>query len=295
MAVVVVGGLKTTDSVVEVVSVVEPICPQTVPLQPIISTIIITTVSQIALTEKSVLLSLIVIIDYSLRHYKNSAVIENLFFIPTRRKKSANRLKKYLFFLLSRIIFVNQLFMPPDSEITILLNRINDGDGKAPEQLLPVVYQELRKLAHGYLQNERPDHTLQATALVHEAYIRMVDWENVSWQNRAHFFAVAANIMRKILVDHARQKRAQKRDFRQKLALDEAISFSSENELDLINLDEALNNLGKFDLLQSRLVELRFFGGLTIEETAHVLNISESTVKREWRFAKTWLQRELTK
>lgn len=185
--------------------------------------------------------------------------------------------------------------MPPDSEITILLNRINDGDGKAPEQLLPVVYQELRKLAHGYLQNERPDHTLQATALVHEAYIRMVDWENVSWQNRAHFFAVAANIMRKILVDHARQKRAQKRDFRQKLALDEAISFSSENELDLINLDEALNNLGKFDLLQSRLVELRFFGGLTIEETAHVLNISESTVKREWRFAKTWLQRELTK
>ncbi len=197
--------------------------------------------------------------------------------------------------MLSRIIFVNQLFMPPDSEITILLNRINDGDGKAPEQLLPVVYQELRKLAHSYLQNERPDHTLQATALVHEAYIRMVDWENVSWQNRAHFFAVAANIMRKILVDHARQKRAQKRDFRQKLALDEAISFSSENELDLINLDEALKNLGKFDLLQSRLVELRFFGGLTIEETAHVLNISESTVKREWRFAKTWLQRELTK
>ena len=185
--------------------------------------------------------------------------------------------------------------MPPDSEITILLNRINDGDGKAPEQLLPVVYQELRKLAHGYLQNERPDHTLQATALVHEAYIRMVDWENVSWQNRAHFFAVAANIMRKILVDYARQKRAQKRDFGQKIALDDAISFSDENELDLINLDEALNNLGKFDLLQSRLVELRFFGGLTIEETAHVLNISESTVKREWRFAKTWLQRELTK
>ncbi|MBX7171639.1 MAG: sigma-70 family RNA polymerase sigma factor [Pyrinomonadaceae bacterium] len=179
--------------------------------------------------------------------------------------------------------------MPPDSEITILLNRINDGDGKAPEQLLPVVYQELRKLAHSYLQNERSDHTLQATALVHEAYLRLVDWENVSWQNRAHFFAVAANIMRKILVDHARQKRAQKRDFGQKLALDEAISFSSEKEIDLINLDEALQDLATFDPLQSKLVELRFFGGLTIEETAHTLKISPSTLKREWTVAKAWL------
>lgn len=176
-----------------------------------------------------------------------------------------------------------------------MLNRINEGDGKAPEELLPLVYGELRKLAHSYLQNERSDHTLQATALVHEAYIRLVDWENVSWHNRAHFFAVAAQIMRKILVDHAREKRAQKRDFGQKLSLDEAVSLPNQKsrEIDLIALDEALEKLNEFDKTQSKIVELRFFGGLTIEETAHALDISPATVKREWMVARTWLFREI--
>ncbi|HRH46074.1 MAG TPA: sigma-70 family RNA polymerase sigma factor [Pyrinomonadaceae bacterium] len=183
--------------------------------------------------------------------------------------------------------------MPDSSDVTILLNQINQGDNKAPADLLPLVYGELRKLAQSYLQNERADHTLQATALVHEAYIRLVDWQNVSWQNRAHFFAVAAQVMRKILVDHAREKKAQKRDFGQKLVLDETISFASEREVDLINLDEALQDLAKFDELQSKLVELRFFGGLTIEETAQVLKVSPTTVKREWTVAKAWLYNRL--
>jgi len=181
------------------------------------------------------------------------------------------------------------------TDVTILLDRINEGDGKAPEELLPLVYGELRKLAHSYLQNERTDHTLQATALVHEAYIRLVDWEKVSWQNRAHFFAVAANVMRRILVDHAREKNAKKRDFGQKLTLDEAISLPDRNvrEVDLIALDDALEKLAKFDKTQSKIVELRFFGGLTVEETAHALKISPATVKREWTVAKTWLFREI--
>ncbi|HEY0428433.1 MAG TPA: sigma-70 family RNA polymerase sigma factor [Pyrinomonadaceae bacterium] len=185
--------------------------------------------------------------------------------------------------------------MPDSSDVTILLNRINEGDGKAPEQLLPLVYGELRKLAHAYLQTERTDHTLQATALVHEAYIRLVDWEKVSWQNRAHFFAVAANVMRRILVDHAREKKVQKRDFGQKLSLDEANSFPSQKprEIDLIALDDALEKLSKFDEMQSKIVEFRFFGGLTLEETAHALNISVSTIKREWTVARTWLFREI--
>ena len=185
--------------------------------------------------------------------------------------------------------------MLESTDVTILLDRINEGDGKAPEELLPLVYGELRKLAHSYLQNERSNHTLQATALVHEAYIRLVDWEKVSWQNRAHFFAVAANVMRKILVDHAREKKAQKRDSGQKLSLDEAVSFPNQKtrEIDLIALDDALESLAKFDKTQSKIVELRFFGGLTIEETAHALKISASTVKREWTVAKTWLFREI--
>ena len=158
---------------------------------------------------------------------------------------------------------------------------------------MPLVYEELRKLARSYLQNERPDHTLQATALVHEAYIRLVDWENVSWQNRAHFFAVAAQIMRQILVDYARRKKSQKRDGGQKLALAEAISFSAPRGLDLIALDEALESLAAFDEAQAKIVELRFFGGLTIEETAHALNISPATVKREWTVAKAWLYQRM--
>lgn len=180
------------------------------------------------------------------------------------------------------------------TNVTVLLEKINNGDDSAPEKLLPVVYDELRKLAAGYLKNERPGHTLQATALVHEAYIRLVDWEKVSWQNRAHFFAVAAQVMRNILVDHARRKRSEIHGGNlQKLALDEAISFSQSQEVDLVDLDDALQDLEKLDERQAKIVELRFFAGLTIEETAHAIGVSTMTISREWNFAKAWLYRRL--
>ena len=145
------------------------------------------------------------------------------------------------------------------------------------------------------MKNERGDHTLQSTALVHEAFIRLVDWKTVTWQNRAQFFAVAAEVMRKVLIDHARQKKAHKRDGGQKILLDEAVSFSVEKELDLLTLEEVLSALEKIDKRQAKIVELRFFGGLSIEETAFILKISETTVRREWTFAKAWFQRELTR
>lgn len=180
--------------------------------------------------------------------------------------------------------------MSETRDITRILEAIDAGDSSAPERLLPVVYNELRRLAHGYMKNERSDHTLQATALVHEAYIQLVDWKNVSWQNRAHFFAAAAQMMRKILVDHAREKKAQKRGGGMRtIALDEAVSFPHSNDLDIVSVDDALVDLASFDPQQARIVELRFFGGLTIEETAHALGISESTVKRDWQIAKAWL------
>jgi RNA polymerase sigma-70 factor, ECF subfamily len=182
--------------------------------------------------------------------------------------------------------------MPKD--VTVLLNKISEGDNSAPERLLPLVYDELRKLASGYLKNERPDHTLQATALVHEAYLRLVDWENVSWQNRNHFFSVSAQIMRHILVDHARSKKAEMHGGNlQKLALDEAISFSNSKEVDLVDLDDALIELAAFKERHAKIVELRFFAGLTLEETAQTLDISTKTVSREWNFAKAWLFRRL--
>ncbi len=179
-------------------------------------------------------------------------------------------------------------------EVTAILQRINEGSPHAPEELLPVVYDELRKLASDYMAGERPDHTLQATALVHDAYIRLVDWENVSWQNRAHFFSVAAKVMRNILVDHAVARKAQKRNFGQRIELTEDISFSGGHDLDLLELENALSVLAKIEPDQERIVELRFFGGLTIDETAHVMNASPATVKREWAIAKTWLFRRLT-
>jgi RNA polymerase sigma factor (TIGR02999 family) len=186
--------------------------------------------------------------------------------------------------------------MPQPEEVTILLKAMTSGDENAPEKLLPIIYNDLRRLAGAYLSNERKDHTLQPTALVHEAYIRLVDWENVSWQNRAHFFAVAAQVMRRILVDHARGKKAEKRGgFGQLLSLDEAVSFQEKKDVDLVALDDALNELEKSDARQAKIVELRFFGGLTIEETAEALRISPATVKNEWAFAKAWLRVELTK
>jgi len=180
--------------------------------------------------------------------------------------------------------------MPKTQDVTQMLERMRSGDGRAPDELLPIVYDELRRLAHGYMQNERADHTLQATALVHEAYMQLVDWKNVSWQNRAHFFAAAAQMMRKVLVDHAREKNALKRGGGiRTIALDEAVSFPVRTEIDLISLDDALIELAAFDPQQARIVELRFFAGLTIEEVAEALEISDSTVKRDWQIAKAWL------
>lgn len=159
---------------------------------------------------------------------------------------------------------------------------------------MPLVYDELRRLASGYMRRERPDHTLQATALVHEAYLRLVDQTQIDWRGRAHFFSIAARLMRQILVDHARERNADKRGGGMtKLALDDAVSFAQENEIDLIALDDALKTLANFDQQQSQIVELRFFGGLTIEETSEVLHVSPSTVKREWGLAKAWLRREV--
>ena len=181
------------------------------------------------------------------------------------------------------------------NDVTVLLNRISDGSQTAAGKLLELVYPDLRRLAGAYMQNERSDHTLQATALVHEAYIRLVDWENVSWQNRAHFFSVASEVMRKVLVDHARAKKTQKRDGGQKILIDEAVSLPEAGQVDLMALNEALEALEKIDQRQAKIVELRFFGGLSIEETAYILGVSETTVRREWTFAKAWFQRELKK
>ncbi len=184
----------------------------------------------------------------------------------------------------------------PAHDVTLLLSRVSDGDNSAPGKLLELVYDDLRHLAAAYMKDERGDHTLQATALVHEAYLRLVDWENVTWENRAQFFAVAAQVMRRVLVDHARGKNAAKREgSHQKLALDEAVSFANEKEFDVLALEEALSSLEKQDPHQAKIVELRFFGGLSIEEVAHVLKLSTTTIKREWTIARAWFQRELSR
>jgi RNA polymerase sigma factor (TIGR02999 family) len=181
-------------------------------------------------------------------------------------------------------------------DVTQLLVAWNEGNQDALECLLPVVYDELRKLAKSYLRRERPDHTLQATALVHEAYLRLIDQNQVTWQNRAHFFGIAAQMMRRILVNHAEARRADKRGGgAQKLSLDEAIDLAEDRAVDLIALDDALKALAEFDPQQARIVELRYFGGLSIEETAEVVGVSPATVKREWSTAKMWLHRELSK
>lgn len=186
--------------------------------------------------------------------------------------------------------------MPATPDVTQALRELSAGHETAPEQLMALVYDELRKLAQGYLEGERGDHTLQATALVHEAYVRLVDWKNVSWQNRAHFFALAAQVMRRVLVDHARRRKAEKRGGGlTKLALEEAVSFPQQREIDLVELDEALKTLAQLDAVQSNIVELRFFGGLTIEETAEAMRISPATVKREWTMAKAWLHKTIVR
>jgi RNA polymerase sigma factor (TIGR02999 family) len=181
-------------------------------------------------------------------------------------------------------------------QVTRLLMDWSNGDQNALEQLTPLVYSELRRLAGRYLRKERSDHTLQSTALVHEAFLRMIDQRSVRWQNRAHFFGVAAQMIRRILVDHARSRYASKRGSgAPKLSLDEAIALPDRKDLDLVALDDALNSLAKIDPQQSRIVELRFFTGLTVEETAEVLGISPATVKRDWVTAKAWLYRDISR
>ena len=168
------------------------------------------------------------------------------------------------------------------------------GDRAALDKLIPIVYDELRRQASRYLQRERQGHTLQTTGLVHEAYVRLIDQAGVRWQNRAHFFAIAAEMMRRILVDHARRRGAAKRGGDAvKITLDEALNASTERDLDLIAVDEVLTRLAALDQQQARVVELRFFGGLNVEETSEVLGISERTVKRDWQVAKAWIRREL--
>ena len=184
---------------------------------------------------------------------------------------------------------------PTAAEVTSLLLASSQGDEEALNKLLPLVYAELRKLASRYLRKERPDHSLQATALVHEAYLRLVGQE-VSWQNRAHFFGVAAEMMRRILIDNARKHQASKRGSGAiKLALDEALDMADEKAAELIALDDALKALAVFDEQKSKIVELRFFGGLSIEETAQVMGLSAATVVRQWKLAKAWLYHEVNR
>ena len=180
------------------------------------------------------------------------------------------------------------------SPVTQLLGRWRNGDREALDSLIPLVYEELRRIAQHYLRNERPGHTLQSTALVHEAYVRMIQQDLPDWQNRAHFFAVAAQLMRQILVDHARAHRADKRGGGVcNVALDEAEEGALKVDVDILALDDALKTLSAMDPQQGEVVELRFFGGLSIEDTAEVLGISSSTVKRDWITARAWLHREL--
>lgn len=182
----------------------------------------------------------------------------------------------------------------PLSPVTELLVRWRGGDREALDALMPLVYNELRRIAHHYLNNERPGHTLQSTALVHEAYARMVEQDFPQWQNRAHFYAVAAQLMRQILVDYARSHRAGKRGGNVcKVALDEAGEQPQPVDVDVVALDDALKILAEMDLQQSRVVELKFFAGLSIEDTAEALGVSSSTVKRDWITARAWLYREL--
>ncbi len=193
--------------------------------------------------------------------------------------------------------------MEPAEEITQLLVKWSDGDREALDRLMPLVYDELRRLARSYLRRERGNHTLQPTALAHEAYLRLIDQNRADWRNRAHFFGIAAQMMRRILVDHARLHNAAKRgDGDYHLSLEQADRQSDQSArvvdqqaIDVLALDEALGRLAAFSPQQSRIVELRHFGGLTIEETAALLSVSHATVEREWSVARAWLRRELSR
>jgi len=181
-----------------------------------------------------------------------------------------------------------------EEEVTALLRRWRDGDEAALNKLTPLVYDELHRLAHKYIRRERPGHTLQTTALVNEAYVRLVDQNSVDWQNRAHFFGVAAQVMRHILVDYARQQTAVKRGGGVgRFNLDEGLIVSKESAAELVALDEALKALSNLYPRRSKVVELRYFGGLNNKEASEILNVSETTIERDWRFARAWLFREM--
>ncbi len=183
----------------------------------------------------------------------------------------------------------------PAENLTAMLKDVRDGKRESLDEFLPLVYDELKKIAASKLASERSNHTLQATALVHEAYLRLIDQHSVDWQNRAHFFAIASEMMRRILVNHAESHNAKKRgDGKTLISLDDIDNLAAESEVDLIFLDNALKELAEFDATQARIVELKFFGGLTNEEAAEVLGVSDSTVKREWRMARAWLTAKLT-
>ncbi len=183
---------------------------------------------------------------------------------------------------------------PGREEVTALLAQLGKGNEEAASKLIPLVYKELRRQAGGYMRRERSDHTLQPTALVHEAYLKLIQQHSIDWQSRAHFFGIAAQVMRRILLDHARGHLRKKRGEGQKpVPIDEALAFAPEQSGELLKLDEALERLTKLDPRQGKIVELRFFGGLTVEQTADLLGISPKTVKRDWSVAKAWLHGEL--
>ena len=180
-----------------------------------------------------------------------------------------------------------------EGHVTALLHRWSKGDVAARDAMIPLVYDELRRLAKHFLASQRSAHTLQSTALVHEAYLRLAGREDVHWENRAHFFAVAAQLMRRILVDHARRRNAAKRGSQLTIIVEDAGDLAEQRELNLVMLDDALTSLAAVDKRQSRIVELRFFGGLSIVDTSRVLDVSPATVKREWAMARAWLFAEM--
>jgi RNA polymerase sigma-70 factor (ECF subfamily) len=187
-----------------------------------------------------------------------------------------------------------QLGEPAGGDISRLLRAWSDGDQSALERLTPIVYDELHRLARRYMKRERPGHSLQTAALVNEAYMRLVDCERMQWQNRAHFFAVSAQLMRRILVDHARRHNLKRGGDVQHVSLDEAAVVGGDQDADMAALDDAMNALARIDPRKVQVVEMRFFGGLSVEETAEVLKVSPVTVKRDWRAARAWLYREMT-
>lgn len=190
---------------------------------------------------------------------------------------------------------MNTTPLPSVSGVTQLLQSWNAGDRAALEQLIPLVNAELHRLAANYMRCQSPDHVLQATALVNEAWLKLIDWQAATWQNRAHFFGVAAQLMRRILVDEARRQQAQKHGGNAlRVSMSEVEFLAKKKHHDLLALDDALQALAEFDERRSRIVELRFFGGLSVEETAEVLGVSPRTVAREWRLAQAWLYRELS-